>query len=103
MVNNMERNVFRFCWHGMNTLLPKQMEPVRARGVRFEGDRLFVELSDGRELGVPYKQIPWLKWLAHATLEQQAEWSLEPGGFAVYWNKLDDGIEIRHLLAMQSL
>jgi len=33
--------------------------------------------------------------------EQRANWSLEPGGFAIYWNDLDDGIEICHLLGMQ--
>ena len=87
----------------MTTLIAKQAEPVRARGVRFAGNRLLVELSDGRELAVPYKKVPWLKWLAKASPRQRADWSLEPGGYAVYWNQLDDGIEICHLLAMDSL
>ena len=51
----------------MNTLLDKTTEVVRARDVSFAGDRLCIELSDGRELSVPYKKIPWLKWLAKAT------------------------------------
>lgn len=86
-----------------SALLAKQTELVRARGIRFAGDRLFVLLSDGRELGVPYKKVAWLKWLAKATPKQRADWSLEPGGFAIYWNQLDDGFEICHLLAMESL
>lgn len=87
----------------MNTLLTKQTEAVRAHRIRFRGDHFFVELSDGREIGIPYKKVSWLKWLAEATPKQRASWSIEPGGFAIYWKPLDDGIEICHLLAMESL
>jgi hypothetical protein len=87
----------------MNTLLDKTTEAVQACDVSFAGDRLCIELSDGRELSVPYKKIPWLKWLAKATPKQRAGWSLEPGGYAIYWEQLDDGVEICHLLGMESL
>jgi len=71
--------------------------------VRFVGEKLCVELSDGRELRVPYRRIPWLAWLAKATPKQRNAWSLEPGGYAIYWDELDDGIEIGHLLAMEAI
>ena len=87
----------------MNTLIAKPTATVTAESVRFLGERLIVELSDGRELSVPYKKLPWLHWLAKATPKQRAAWSLEPGGYAIYWEQLDDGIEICHLLAMESL
>jgi len=87
----------------MNTLLDKTTAAVQAHGVSFAGDRLCIELSDGRELSVPYKKIPWLNWLAKATSKQRAGWSLEPGGYAIYWEQLDDGVEICHLLGMESL
>lgn len=87
----------------MTTLLARQTEPVQAKGIRFSGEHLCVALSDGRELAVPYKKIPWLRWLAGATPKQRADWSLEPGGFAIYWRQLDDGVELCHLLAMESL
>ena len=87
----------------MNTLIAKPTATVAAESVRFLGERLVVELSDGRELSVPYKKLPWLHWLAKATPKQRAAWSLEPGGYAIYWEQLDDGIEICHLLAMESL
>ncbi len=87
----------------MNTLLDKSTETVQARDVSFAGDRLCIELSDGRELSVPYKKISWLKWLAKATPKQRADWSLEPGGYAIYWEQLDDGVEICHLLGSESL
>jgi len=76
---------------------------VHASGVRFVGDTLYVSLNDGREIGVPTDRVEWLKWLARATSEQRAKWSIEPGGFAIYWEELDDGIEICHLLGMQPL
>jgi Protein of unknown function (DUF2442) len=76
---------------------------VQATGVQFDGDRLTVRLSDGREVSVPWSKLEWLQWLAKATPEQRAHWSIEPGGFAVYWEDLDDGFEITHWLAMQPL
>lgn len=87
----------------MSTLTVKPSEAVAAENVRFAGERLIVELSDGRQLSVPYKKISWLRWLAKATPKQRADWSLEPGGYAIYWEQLDDGIEICHLLGMESL
>ena len=76
---------------------------VRAEDVRFEGDLLHIVLSDGREISLRLNQLTWLKWLAKAMPEQRAEWTIEPGGFAIYWDKLDDGIEIEHLLSLQPL
>lgn len=87
----------------MNTLIAKTAGAVSAKGVRFVGDKLVVKLSDWRELSVPYKKIPWLNWLAKATAKQRSDWSIEPGGYAIYWEQLDDGIELCHLLGVESL
>lgn len=76
---------------------------VSASGVRFEGDVLCVVLSDGRELRVRSQNVPWLKWLANATPVQREKWSLEPGGFAIFWDELDDGFEVCHLLDLRPL
>jgi hypothetical protein len=78
-------------------------EQVTATNVRFEGNILYISLSDGREMSLPIDRIEWLEWLAKATPEQQANWSLEPGGYAIYWEDLDDGIEVCHILAMEPL
>lgn len=78
-------------------------EQVAATNVRFEENNLFVSLSDGREVSLPIDRIDWLAWLAKATPDQQANWSIEPRGFAVYWEDLDDGIEVSHILAMEPL
>jgi hypothetical protein len=86
----------------MLTLTNKVTEEVKAAGVRFADNRIYVLLSDEREISLPLDKIEWLKWLHNATPEQQQQWSIEPGGFAIYWENLDDGIEVGHLLSPQS-
>jgi hypothetical protein len=78
-------------------------EQVAATDVRFKGNILYVSLSDGREVSLPLDRIEWLEWLAKAPTEQREKWSLEPGGYAIYWEGLDDGIEVCHLLAVEPL
>ncbi|MFH1897306.1 MAG: DUF2442 domain-containing protein [Candidatus Desantisbacteria bacterium] len=87
----------------MNTLATKITEQVGATNIRFVGNVLCVSLNDGREISIAIDQVNWLNWLAKATPKQRSKWSLEPRGFAVYWNELDDGIEIRHLLGIQPI
>ncbi len=87
----------------MVTLANKIAEQVGATDVRFVGNLLFVSLSDGREISVPMERVEWLNWLVKATPKQRFKWSIEPNGFAIYWDELDDGIEVCHLLEMQPL
>jgi len=87
----------------MSTLAAKTVRAeVGAAGVRFADDRIYIALTDSRELGLPL-DLPWLKWLADATPEQRARWSLEPRGFAVYWDELDNGFEVAPLLTAQPM
>lgn len=76
---------------------------VSAVDIRFKDNTLSISLNDGREISILIDKIKWLEWLAKASQEQRAKWSLEPGGFAIYWEDLDNGIEIRHLLSTQPL
>ena len=87
----------------MNTLVNKTTEQVRAKSARVTANTLHVCLDDGREVSLPLNEVPWLKWLANATPKQRANWSLEPGGYAIYWPDLDDGIEVCHLLDSQPI
>lgn len=87
----------------MPTLINEVAEQVRAIDVCFVGTILYINLSDDREISIPIDRVPWLDWLRKATPEQRANWSIEPGGFAIYWEDLDDGIEVCHLLGMQPL
>jgi hypothetical protein len=76
---------------------------MQVKSVRFKENMLHILLSDGREISLPIKQMGWLKWLANATPEQRSKWTIEPGGYAVYWEELDDGLEIAHRLSLQPL
>ena len=78
-------------------------EQVAATDVYFKGNILYIRLSDGREVSLPLDRIEWLEWLVKAPTEQRENWSLEPGGYAIYWEDLDDGLEVCHLLAMEPL
>ena len=73
---------------------------VAAVGVRLTKERVYIELSDGREIGVPLATFAFLR---QASAEALANWKLEPHGFAVYWPDLNDGLEVRHLLDPQPL
>jgi hypothetical protein len=73
---------------------------VSAVAVRLTSDRVYSELSAGREIGVPLAHYAFLR---QASPEALANWTLEPHGFAVYWPDLSDGLEVRHLLVPQTL
>jgi len=87
----------------MITLVNNTAAEVSTKTVSFTDNILHVGLTDGRVISVPLDNIEWLHWLARATTEQRQEWSIEPGGYAVYWENLDDGFEIAHLLAVHPL
>jgi len=77
-----------------------EVTEVAAVGVRFTETMLYIALSDGREVGMPLKRYAFL---ANATPEQLSHWELEPRGFAVYWPRLNDGLEVAHLLSLSPL
>lgn len=55
---------------------------------------MWVELSDGRNLGVPFA---WFPRLLYATSEQRER--VEIGRMGLHWEKLDEDISIAGLLA----
>ncbi len=60
---------------------------VRASAVRFDQDSMWVELSDGRTLGVP---LAWFPRLLHGSAEQRDQVSISSRG--LHWEELDEGI-----------
>ena len=67
---------------------------VRAYSVRFDQDSMWVELSDGRTLGVP---LAWFPRLLHGSAEQREQVSISSRG--LHWELLDEDISIDGLLA----
>jgi hypothetical protein len=66
----------------------------RANEVRFDEAQMWVELDDGRTLGVP---LAWFPRLFHGTPEQRAAVAISPSG--LHWEALDEDISIAGLLA----
>ena len=66
-------------------------EPV---AVRFDEYSFWVDLDDGRTLGIP---LAWFPRLLHGTPELRAKVSLSGSG--LHWDELDEDISIAGLLA----
>jgi len=67
---------------------------VRAKSVRFDEDSFWIELSDGRTLGVP---LAWFPRLLRATPSERERFTLSTRG--IHWDQLDEDISIEGLLA----
>lgn len=65
-----------------------------AKSVRFDDNSMWIELSDGRTLGVP---LAWFPRLLHATPEQRQNCELSING--IHWDELDEDISVAGLLA----
>lgn len=67
-----------------------------AESVRFDEVTLWVDLSDGRTLGVP---LAWFPRLLNASPEQRAACRISPSGEGLHWDDLDEDISVAGLLA----
>lgn len=67
---------------------------ISPKTVRIDDNNLWVELHDGRTLGVP---LAWFPRLLAATPEQRNDFELSPRG--IHWDLLDEDIPIAGLLA----
>ena len=75
----------------MNTLVA---EPCATR-LRFDADVMWVELADGRQLGVPLAYFPRL---LRATPAVRDKYTLSGGGTGIHWDDLDEDISVPALL-----
>lgn len=67
-----------------------------AKALRFDDSMMWVELTDGRLLGVPLAYFPRL---LEASPEQRAGYVLSGGGAGIHWDALDEDIAVDGLLA----
>ena len=70
-------------------------KPAIAKDLWFSDKKLFVQLNDGREIGVP---IEWFPKLRNASEEELQNWRLIGGGIGIHWESLDEDISIDGLL-----
>lgn len=67
-----------------------------ARALRFDEERLWVELADGRILGVP---LAWFPRLLAAGPAERAAVAISGDGQRLHWEALDEDISVAGLLA----
>ena len=67
---------------------------ISAESVQFDDDQMWVNLSDGRTLGVP---LAWFPRLLGATADERG--AVEISAFGLHWPDLDEDISIQGLLA----
>ena len=66
---------------------------ISPRTVRFDEDCMWVELEDGRTIGVP---LAWFPRLLHASASERAAVELSRRG--LHWEALDEDISVEGLL-----
>jgi len=67
---------------------------ISPRAVRLDDDCLWVDLDDGRTIGVP---LAWFPRLLHATKEQREAFELSRRG--IHWEALDEDVSVAALLS----
>ena len=77
----------------MNFLV--EIDEARATGLRIGTDKFYVQLEDGREIGVPYN---WYWRLNQATDEQRRDWRFISDGYGIRWESIDEDISIAGIL-----
>ena len=71
---------------------------VFIKSAKFDPYNMWLQLSDGRTLGVPLSYFPAL---AGATAEQLATFELSPRG--IHWDELDEDLSLEGLLVTRPL
>jgi len=67
----------------------------RVADVRFDSDRIIVDLMDGRTIAVPLAFYPRL---LNATPEQRRNWEIAGAGYGIHWPDIDEDLSTEGLL-----
>ncbi|MEY4270156.1 MAG: hypothetical protein RLZZ58_1372 [Pseudomonadota bacterium] len=67
----------------------------RVADVRFDDDRLIVDLMDGRTIAVP---VAWYPRLRDATPVQRLVWQISGAGYGIHWPEIDEDLSTEGLL-----
>jgi len=67
----------------------------RVANVRFDTDRIIVDLMDGRTIAVPLAFYPRL---LNASPEQRGKWEIAGAGYGIHWPEIDEDLSTEGLL-----
>jgi hypothetical protein len=83
------------CWFALRAIRATiDRMTVSATSVRFDEHTMWVELTDGRTLGVP---LAWFPQLLDATPAEREQVELSRAG--LHWEALDEDVSVAGLLA----
>ncbi len=66
-----------------------------AKQLIFDNDMMWIELNDGRKLGIPLIYFPRL---LKATTDQLQNYQISGGGTGLHWDELDEDLLVENLL-----
>lgn len=66
-----------------------------AKNVKFDQDNMWVDLTDGRRLGIPLIYFPRL---LNASEKQRVSFIISGGGTGLHWDEIDEDISVDNLL-----
>lgn len=66
-----------------------------AKNIFFKDELMWVELTDGRQIGVPISYFPRL---LDASETDREDYVISGGGIGIHWDNLDEDISVRGLL-----
>lgn len=69
---------------------------ISAKTVSFDDHTMWLDLSDGRTLGVP---LAWFPRLLHATPAQRSQCRISLTGKGLHWDEIDEDVSVAGLLA----
>ena len=90
-VTNSSRRVLRQTNKRSNSIFMRStiLTDFTPTNVRFDDDTFWVEVADGRALGIPYQ---WFPRLAGASAAARLDYELSPLG--IHWDALDEDIRV---------
>ena len=71
------------------------VDDERVADVRFDEDRIVVDLMDGRTIAAP---LAWYPRLLNASPGQRARWESAGAGYGLHWPDLDEDLSTKGLL-----
>ena len=76
-----------------------ESDVLRAVKLWFTDEKIYVLLSDDREIAVPLK---WFPRLSTATKKQRNNWRLIGKGIGIHWEDVDEDLSVKGLLSNPS-
>jgi hypothetical protein len=80
--------------------MARKIGDIGVKNIRFTDDKIYFELRDGREIGVP---LDWFPRLKKASPKERNNYYITANGTGIHWESIDEDISIKYLLREEFL